>query len=66
MESFNGRRRDGFLNGSLFRTLPPAREPTAAWVTDHTTARPHSAPGYKTPAGLALHLNTAIALPQQA
>ncbi|NJN35820.1 MAG: transposase, partial [Nitrospiraceae bacterium] len=32
-------------------------------VTDYNTARPHSALGYQTPAGFALHLTTAIARP---
>ncbi|WP_350310466.1 integrase core domain-containing protein [Paracoccus sp. SSJ] len=40
-----------------------ARELTAAWVADYNTARPHSALGYQTPAGFALHLTTAIARP---
>ena len=63
VESFNGRMRDEFLNETLFRNLAHVRELTAAWVTDYNTARPHSALGYQTPAGFALHLNTAIARP---
>lgn len=63
VESFNGRMRDEFLNETLFRNLVHARELTAAWVTDYNTARPHSALGYQTPAGFALHLTTAIARP---
>ena len=63
VESFNGRMRDEFLNETLFRNLPHARDMIAAWVTDYNTARPHSALGYQTPAGFARHLTTAIARP---
>ncbi|WP_149142025.1 IS3 family transposase [Gemmobacter caeruleus] len=63
VESFNGRMRDEFLNETLFRNLAHARNLIAAWVTDYNTERPHSALGYQTPAGFALHLTTAIARP---
>lgn len=63
VESFNGRMRDEFLNETLFRNLAHARDLITAWVTDYNTARPHSALGYQTPAGFALHLTTAIARP---
>lgn len=63
VESFNGRMRDEFLNETLFRNLAHARDLIAAWVADYNTARPHSALGYQTPAGFALHLNPAIARP---
>ena len=63
VESFNGRMRDEFLNETLFRNLAHARELMAAWVNEYNTARPHSALGYQTPAGFALHLTTAIARP---
>ncbi|MDM7255751.1 MAG: IS3 family transposase [Paracoccus sp. (in: a-proteobacteria)] len=63
VESFNGRMRDEFLNETLFRNLVYARDLIAAWVTDYNTARPHSALGYQTPAGFALHLTNAIARP---
>jgi transposase InsO family protein len=63
VESFKGRMRDEFLNETLFRNLAHARDLIAAWVTDYNTARPHSALGYQTPAGFALHLTTAIARP---
>jgi transposase InsO family protein len=63
VESFNGRMRDEFLNETLFRNLAHARDLIEAWVTDYNTARPHSALGYQTPAGFALHLTTAIARP---
>jgi putative transposase len=62
VESFNGRMRDEFLNKALFRHLAYARD-LIAWVADYNTARPHSALGYQTPAGFALHLTTAIARP---
>ncbi|WP_136650134.1 MULTISPECIES: IS3 family transposase [Paracoccus] len=61
VESFNGRMRDEFLNETLFRNLAHARDLIAAWVTDYNTERPHSALGYQTPEGFALHLTTAIA-----
>lgn len=63
VESFNGRMRDEFLNETLFRNLAHARDLITAWVTDYNTERPHSALGYQTPAGFALHLTTAIARP---
>lgn len=63
VESFNGRMRDEFLNETLFRNLAHARDLITAWVTDYNTARPHSALGYQTPAGFALHLTTAISRP---
>ena len=63
VESFNGRMRDEFPNETLFRNLADARDLIAAWVTDYNTERPHSALGYQTPAGFALHLTTAIARP---
>jgi putative transposase len=63
VESFNGRMRDEFLNETLFRNLGHARDLIAAWITDYNTERPHSALGYQTPAGFALHLTTAIARP---
>ena len=63
VESFNGRMRDEFLNETMFRNLAHARALINTWVTDYNTARPHSAPGYQTPAGFALHLTTAIARP---
>ncbi|WP_395543609.1 IS3 family transposase [Neotabrizicola sp. sgz301269] len=61
VESLNGRKRDEFLNETLFRNLAHARHLINAWVTDYNTTRPHSALGYQTPAGFALHLKTAIA-----
>jgi putative transposase len=63
VESFNGRMQSEFLNETLFRKLAHARELISSWVTDCNTERPHSAIGYQTPAGFALHLTTAIARP---
>ncbi|MDP2062953.1 MAG: transposase, partial [Phaeovulum sp.] len=63
VESFNGRMRDEFLNETLFHNIAHARDLIAAWTTDYNTQRPHSALGYQTPAGFALHLTTAIARP---
>ena len=62
-QSFNGRMQNEFLNETLFRNLAHARDLLAAWVTDYNTTRPHSALGYQTPAGFALHLTTTIARP---
>ena len=62
VERFNGRMRDAFLNETLFRILAHARDLIAAWVVDDNTARPHSALGYQTTTGFALHLTTAIAV----
>jgi putative transposase len=53
IESFNGRMRDELLNESLFVDLDQARHLIGDWVTDYNTARPHSSPGYKTPAAYA-------------
>ena len=55
--------RDEFLNETLFQNLAHARDLIAAWAADYNTARPHSALGYQTPAGFALHLTDAIARP---
>lgn len=63
VESFNGRMRDEFFNETLFRNLAHVRDLIADWVIDYNTARPHSALGYQTPAGFALHLTNAIARP---
>ena len=52
-----------FLNEILFRNLAHARDLIADWMTYYNTARPHSALGYQTPAGFALHLANAIARP---
>ncbi len=50
IESFNGRLRDEFLNETLFRSLPQAREALEAWRRDYNTNRPHSRLGWLTPA----------------
>lgn len=52
--------RGELMNETLFRNLTHARDLIAVWVTDYNTERPHSALRYQTPAGLALHLTTAI------
>ena len=63
VESFNGRMRDEFLNGTLFRNLAHRRDPITARVAADTTARPRSALGYQPPAGRALHLTPTSARP---
>ena len=59
VESFNGRMRDELLNESLFFGLDHARKALALWITDYNTERPHSAPGYTTPAAFAAGLASA-------
>lgn len=53
VESFNGRMRDELLSETLFIDLNDARTKIAAWAAGFNTARPHSAPGYRTPAAYA-------------
>jgi hypothetical protein len=53
VESFNGRMRDEFLNGTLFFGLDDARTRVAAWVADYNGERPHSSLKYLTPADYA-------------
>jgi putative transposase len=53
IESFNGRRRDEFLNETLFPSLPHARTTLAVWRADYNTERPHSSLGWQTPAEFA-------------
>ena len=49
IESFNGRMRDEFLNGTQFDSLFEARVLTEAWRIDYNNHRPHSAHGWLTP-----------------
>lgn len=60
-ERFKGRMRDEFLNEFLLRNLAHSRDLMAAWVTGYNADRPHSALGYQTPAGFALHLTQSLA-----
>lgn len=53
VESFNGWMRDELSNESPFFGLDHARNPTAEWMEDFDTTRPHSSLGYQTPAALA-------------
>jgi hypothetical protein len=53
-ESFNGRMRDELLNEALFFGLAHARTTITNWVGNQW--RPHSAPGYLTPAAYAANL----------
>ena len=46
IEPFNGRKRDKFLNESLFLDLNQARQIFTAWVTDYNTARLHIPTAY--------------------
>ena len=53
IESFNGRLRDEYLNGQVFETLLEAKVLLEAWRIDYNMNRPHSAHGWRTPAGFA-------------
>jgi putative transposase len=53
IESFNGRLRDGLLNGTLFSSLPQARTALANWRVDYNAVRPHSQLGWQTPTAFA-------------
>jgi putative transposase len=52
-ESLNGRMRDECLNANWFWNVPDARQKIAAWWTEYSQERPHSALGYRTPAEFA-------------
>lgn len=49
-ESFNGKLRDGLLNGELFNTLREAQVIIERWRVFYNTLRPHSSLGYRPPA----------------
>jgi putative transposase len=53
VERFNGKFRDESLNEHWFRSLAEAGEIIGAWRADYNQRRPHSAPGYQTPADVA-------------
>ncbi|MBY3026735.1 IS3 family transposase [Rhizobium leguminosarum] len=57
IESFNGRRRDEFLNETLFSSLAHARSALSNWRSDYNDQRPHSGLGWLTPAEFAQTLN---------
>jgi putative transposase len=50
IESFNGKLRDGLLNGEIFTTLLEAKVLVENWRREYNTIRPHSSLGYKPPA----------------
>lgn len=52
-ESFHGRLRDKFLAMEVIDGVRDARGPVASWRDEYNTQRPHTSPGYKTPARLA-------------
>ncbi|OYD83758.1 hypothetical protein CHT98_13225 (plasmid) [Azospirillum brasilense] len=54
--SFNGRRRDERLNGTLFTSLVHARAVLAAWHSDDNHVRPHSGLGGATPIEVATRM----------
>lgn len=57
-ESFNSKVRDELLNAEEFETVAAARVLAQAWRADYNHVRPHSALGYRTPAGFAARLPT--------
>jgi putative transposase len=48
-ESFHGRFRDEFLNGTLFRSVTEARILMEGYRRDYNRERPHQSLGYRTP-----------------
>ena len=56
VESFNGRLRDGLLNGELFLSLAEARYVLDEWQLEYNHRRPHSGIGWQTPAAFAAAL----------
>ena len=50
IESFNGKLRDGLLNGEIFTTLLEAKVLIENWRKEYNTIRPHSSLNYKPPA----------------
>jgi putative transposase len=49
-ESFNSKLRDEFLNGETFHSTKELRVPAERWRIHYNTVRPHSSPGYRSPA----------------
>jgi len=54
IESFNGRFRDEVLDRELFHSVKEAKVVVEDWRLEYNHHRPHSALGYKTPAGFAV------------
>jgi transposase InsO family protein len=50
IESFNGKLRDGLLNGEICMTLLEAKILIENWRREYNEIRPHSALGYRPPA----------------
>jgi transposase InsO family protein len=48
-ESFNGKFRDGLLNGEIFFTLKEAQVLIERWRREYNTVRPHSSLNYRPP-----------------
>ena len=59
MESFNGKLRDGLLNGELSLSLAEARYVIDEWRLDYNHRRPHSSLNWQAPAAYAVGLNPA-------
>lgn len=52
----NGRMRDELRNETLLFGIDHARAAVARWTHSYNSERPHSAPGYQTPAVVAAQL----------
>jgi transposase InsO family protein len=57
IESFNGKLRDGLLNGEVFTTLLEAKVLIENWRREYNTIRPHSSLKYNPPAPEAIMPN---------
>jgi hypothetical protein len=64
VESFIGRLQDEFLNGEILYTLKEAKGPMERWRQEYNRMRPHSAPGYRPPASVAIEPRTGISASQ--
>lgn len=53
VESFHGKLRDEFLNGSVFADVADAKAQAAWFRREYNTVRPHSGLGYQTPKAFA-------------
>ena len=49
-ESFNSKLRDECLNGEIFNSIKELRVLAERWRIHYNTVRPHSSPGYGSPA----------------
>jgi len=59
IEPFNGGLRDEYLNESILRSIPAAREIISNWRTHYNNERPYSSSNYLTPIEYREHINQA-------